>query len=244
MAYRYGMKKNHTVAMIQTRLKYLGYLDKSVDSTGNYMALTKAAVKKFQKAHGLEQDGVVGDQTWKALFPPVPKKQPIKAAIERLKAIRAITPAGWALKQSQKLATYGSTEASVRKQLVTVDFLGFDLKVHKKHAKQFEAVAADIKASAEYKKNPYKPKQAATFCWRKVRGGTSLSNHSFGIAIDLDWNTNPMTTNTTKIVAWKTSKGRLPQYVINAFKSNGFRWGGDYKVRKDFMHFEAGAWKG
>ncbi len=34
-------------------------------------------------------------------------------------------------------------------------------------------------------------------------------------------------------------KGTLSTLVIDAFKKQGFRWGGDYKGRKDPMHFEA-----
>jgi len=30
----------------------------------------------------------------------------------------------------------------------------------------------------------------------------------------------------------------MPQLVIDAFKHQGARWGGDYRGRKDPMHFE------
>lgn len=32
---------------------------------------TKQVVMNFQKAHGLKVDGIVGSQTWAALFPPM-----------------------------------------------------------------------------------------------------------------------------------------------------------------------------
>lgn len=66
--------------------------------------------------------------------------------------------------------------------------------------------------------------------YRPVRGSTSnLSNHAFGAAIDLDPERNPLG---AKI-------GKMPPMVVNAFKKEGWLWGGDYKNRKDWMHFEA-----
>jgi hypothetical protein len=31
----------------------------------------------------------------------------------------------------------------------------------------------------------------------------------------------------------------MPRFAVDAFKAQGFKWGGDYKGRKDWMHFEA-----
>lgn len=49
------------VRNIQTRLKSWGYLDGKVD--GIYGAKTEAAVKKFQRKHGLTPDGIAGPAT-------------------------------------------------------------------------------------------------------------------------------------------------------------------------------------
>lgn len=68
-----------------------------------------------------------------------------------------------------------------------------------------------------------------SFNYRLIRGSGNLSNHSFGIAIDI---------NVTGNELGKT-KGDMPKFAIAAFKRQGFKWGGDYSGRKDWMHFEA-----
>lgn len=69
---------------------------------------------------------------------------------------------------------------------------------------------------------------AGTYNPRKVRGSaTKWSNHAFGAAIDLDAESNGL-----------GQKGDMPSWVVAAFKRQGARWGGDYRGRKDPMHFE------
>lgn len=65
--------------------------------------------------------------------------------------------------------------------------------------------------------------------YRPIRGSTNLSNHAFGAAIDIDPAHNTLG---AKI-------GSMSPIVITAFKNQSFLWGGDYKNRKDWMHFEA-----
>lgn len=68
-----------------------------------------------------------------------------------------------------------------------------------------------------------------TFNYRLIRGSSNLSNHAFAIAIDIAPTGN----------ALGVTKGKMPAFAVKAFKDQGFRWGGDYKGRKDWMHFEA-----
>lgn len=56
--------------IIQYNLKTLGYKDyenKKLVVDGDYGGRTKSAVKKFQKKNNIEDDGVVGENTWYAL---------------------------------------------------------------------------------------------------------------------------------------------------------------------------------
>lgn len=55
----------------------------------------------------------------------------------------------------------------------------------------------------------------------------SLSLHSYGIAIDINWKHNKVGTS-----------GNIPKGVVDIFKAFGFKWGGDWKTVKDPMHFE------
>ena len=54
------------VSRLQRELTAKGYSTRGVD--GDFGKLTQAAVKRFQRAHGLEADGVVGPKTAKKLF--------------------------------------------------------------------------------------------------------------------------------------------------------------------------------
>jgi hypothetical protein len=68
-----------------------------------------------------------------------------------------------------------------------------------------------------------------SFNYRLIRGSSALSNHSFGIAIDIAPSGN----------ALGATKGKMPSFAVKAFEDQGFRWGGRYAGRKDFMHYEA-----
>ncbi len=55
------------VNILQVRLEELGYNPGAPD--GIFGRKTEKAVKNLQRVSGLVQDGVVGGETWKALWP-------------------------------------------------------------------------------------------------------------------------------------------------------------------------------
>ena len=55
------------VTLLQTKLIQLGYDVGGTGADGVYGAKTEAAVKAFQKDHGLVADGITGPRTWEAL---------------------------------------------------------------------------------------------------------------------------------------------------------------------------------
>lgn len=66
------------------------------------------------------------------------------------------------------------------------------------------------------------------FNFRLKRKGGKLSTHSWGIAVDLNVETNQMGTT-----------GDMDEGVVTIFRRFGFKWGGDWPGRdKDPMHFQ------
>lgn len=70
-------------------------------------------------------------------------------------------------------------------------------------------------------------------CWgfanRAIRGTKRPSNHSWGLAVDLNAPANPMSA---------TLVTDMPGWMVELWTSKGFRWGGHYTGRKDAMHYE------
>ena len=58
--------RGQEVKDLQSRLNALGYYNDEID--GQFGALTKAAVIEFQKANGLNADGMVGAETKEVLY--------------------------------------------------------------------------------------------------------------------------------------------------------------------------------
>lgn len=66
------------------------------------------------------------------------------------------------------------------------------------------------------------------FSFRPQRTGAKLSAHAWGIAIDLNPETNAQGTT-----------GNMDSAVISIFKEAGFSWGGDWQGKvRDPMHFQ------
>jgi peptidoglycan hydrolase-like protein with peptidoglycan-binding domain len=70
-------------------------------------------------------------------------------------------------------------------------------------------------------------------CWgfacRAIRGRDAPSNHSWGLAVDLNSLANPMG---ARLVT------DMPPWMPKLWSEHGFGWGGAYIGRKDAMHFE------
>lgn len=72
------------------------------------------------------------------------------------------------------------------------------------------------------------------FVPRKIRGGSGLSRHSWGIAIDLNADWNPYRTEPARA----GMPGSLWD-IVPIFEAHGFAWGGRWSARfRDGMHFE------
>jgi D-alanyl-D-alanine carboxypeptidase len=66
------------------------------------------------------------------------------------------------------------------------------------------------------------------YAWRAKRAGKKLSTHAWGIAIDLNADTNEL-----------GQKGDMPPEIVQVFMKHGWEWGGHWLQRPDPMHFQA-----
>lgn len=67
------------------------------------------------------------------------------------------------------------------------------------------------------------------YACRSIRGYNTPSNHSWGLAVDINAPVNPM--GSTLITD-------MPKWMPELWAKYGFRWGGSYTGRKDAMHYE------
>jgi hypothetical protein len=72
---------------------------------------------------------------------------------------------------------------------------------------------------------------SGTMAYRAMRGGVAMSMHAYGCAIDFDAVNNPM---------GKDGRFEPSSPLVQAFKREGWIWGGDWKGKsRDDMHFQA-----
>ncbi|MEV4539192.1 M15 family metallopeptidase [Asanoa sp. NPDC049518] len=87
------------------------------------------------------------------------------------------------------------------------------------------------------------------FACRPVRGQQAWSQHSYGLAVDLNPFQNPYRKakvvlpelatsylDRTRVLPGMAERGNA---AARAFASVGWQWGGDYRTLKDYMHFSA-----
>lgn len=110
------------------------------------------------------------------------------------------------------------------------------IAIHAKCAKALSEALAAIRARfsdrdiARYHLYEF----GGTFAYRLIRGSaTNLSNHSWGIAIDLAPSLNELGD-----VRFGDEPNEFPLGVVKCFADVGARWGGNYHGRRDPMHFE------
>jgi hypothetical protein len=85
----------------------------------------------------------------------------------------------------------------------------------------------------------------SAFNYRKVAGKDNLSNHSFGIAVDINPFQNPAVYSDGSISPKGANYNPKKAGTIDAncfltveFKKLGWTWGGDWNSLKDYQHFQ------
>ena len=209
------------VYTIQTQLKGLGY-DCAID--GRFGKGTKKRVIEFQLKSKLNADGVVGPKTWKELglaysqTPFVPACTPdSEEAIYEMFG-DPLEPGYW-----QAYGGFCSTPPELN-HVFPYTFAGENgFWCNKQMIIVFQKVYSGIVRTGL-------SDELKTFhgCYnvRKIRGGTKLSTHSWGISVDHNMYENML-----------GHSPRMNPGVVECFKKCGFVWGGDFS-RKDGMHFQ------
>ena len=88
------------------------------------------------------------------------------------------------------------------------------------------------------RRHNYRTRKADTGAYncRRITGGTGYSLHAYGIAADINWQTNPYG---PRLV---TDMPKAMRDDIKALRTNNgkqvFGWGGDYRTNHDAMHWE------
>lgn len=148
---------------------------------------------------------------------------------------------------------YGNSPRSVGKNLVTVYWMPhvfgyrYPLRVTTINDvdKKLRRISANLeKLPPKYYK--YLENPGGSYYWRKIEGESSLSSHSFGIAIDINlrysnywlWDYQKTNKPMEELRNHKLSyQNRIPMEIVQIFEKEGFFWGGRWYFY-DTMHFE------
>ncbi len=222
---------------------------------------TKLATIEFQKKHGLDSDGIVGNSSYgKAMmegFEVIEEEKVEPAKIDEGSADWPAKPNFQSLyNQEKRDAILGKVEFTAdaknkltitngwdKNNIITIEIpqlVGMDVYGRpKKNGKiKFHKVAAPqmIAMWAEWEKEgllPLVKTWGGSYVPRFIRGSTTrLSNHTFGTAFDINVKWNGLAKRPALVGQEGSIRKLIP--IANKF---GFYWGGHFR-RKDGMHFE------
>lgn len=140
-----------------------------------------------------------------------------------------------------------TTQNEIRKYLITIEVpittksgakTTTKVTVHK-------AIAEDLKQVLQKAQDAgFKVYEVQGFSWRNISGKSTISQHALGLAVDINVNENYCVYPNGKVDAgsfWDPAKSEysIPKNgtLVNAFKSIGWGWGGNWSSKKDYMHF-------
>ncbi|MGO9836229.1 MAG: M15 family metallopeptidase, partial [Polyangiaceae bacterium] len=128
--------------------------------------------------------------------------------------------------------------------LVDATFMGLKIKMHRKVAPALACVEEEIKRACV--EHPYVAHALAGIRYKNTYRGGEVTNHAYGIAIDVDpaintccgcvkpWNDAPACKRPAKT---EYDRMAMPECWVHAFERFGFYWLG-HDVLRDTMHFE------
>lgn len=140
---------------------------------------------------------------------------------------------------SQIKMLYGSTEAEVKRHIVTTTFMGKSLEVNKVLVDPLKKAETEIKSTGAN----YPITSLSGFFWKtNANDSSKISLHSFGLAIDINPLDNPNGARPSDSDPRDSNKctHKIPDNYVKALENNGFFWGAKFKSYCDAMHFQYG----
>jgi hypothetical protein len=128
--------------------------------------------------------------------------------------------------------------------VVTTTFMGLPVRMHRKVVPALHCVEEEISRACV--DHPYTPHALAGIRFRNTYRGGEVTNHAYGIAIDVDpsintccgcvkpWNDAPACKRHARS---EYDRMAMPECWVHAFERYGFYWLG-HDVLRDTMHFE------
>lgn len=103
---------------------------------------------------------------------------------------------------------------------------GLVAQVNAAFAERFQGFINELEGTG------YQIKSLGGYNYRNIAGSSRLSNHAYGNAIDINPATNPDTGRGGALIT------DMPPGVSDIASKYGIGWGGDWRSKKDAMHFE------
>ena len=128
--------------------------------------------------------------------------------------------------------------------VVPTTFMGLPVRMHRKVVPALKCVEEEINRTCA--SHPYTPQALAGIRFRNTYRGGEVTNHIYGIAIDVDpgrnsccgcvppWNDAPACKRPAKT---EYDRMAMPECWVHAFERYGFYWLGHDRL-EDTMHFE------
>ncbi len=222
--------KGNEVKKLQRMLKQLGY---AVEPDGDFGSGTEKAVKKFQREHNLDDDGVVGKNTMDLLVSLIANTPVVPATNTSSK-----TEAEWLKTKTWDKAT--DQRIALVHPKIRAKAIEFIVRCQNELGKTFR-VSSSLRTIKEQNELYAQGRTQAQLNAKGLNGVTAkpeklqvtkviggYSYHNYGLAID--------------VVEIKSGKAIWNQTdwkpIVAIAKQLGFKWGGDWKSFKDLPHFQ------
>jgi hypothetical protein len=212
-----------------TTASFLSEFSSGVITGGKSLGESFADAVKNAAANAMQKSldslfGQIGNALASALMPGG-KASPVGSAASVLASFPAAP--GKAASALTAFSPAGASKTGVGLSKITTAG-GLTADVNAKYASQFQSLVKDLEGTG------YDIKSIGGYNHRNIAGTNKLSNHAFGNAIDINPQANPMGRNLVT---------DMPAGIGAIANRNGFDWGGDWKSKKDAMHFEVSSAK-